>query len=600
MRFLSTLAASVLGTIVAIVALLTFLFLFILAINLSSDSTPQVRSGSVLTMELSGPIPERVADDPLTREFTNQPDYDLSDVLGSLSKAKNDDRISAVWLQLKGSNASWATLEQIRDAVQDLRESGKPVIASSGDFGMVEKDYFLATAADSIFAGPVTSFEFNGLYLPQTFLRGTLEKLDIQPKVVRAGQFKSAVETFTRDDLSEENELQLQALVDTQYDTFLTAISEARGISVEQLREIASTNAPMDVGPAQEFGMIDDARYTDEVADVLRGILGLDGDTSFPTINVANYSRVPGSEVGLEPTGEGSIAVVYGTGQIVPGDPDGGAFGDTGSMGSDPVIDALEDAREDDNVKAVVFRVDSPGGSAAASEAIWRAVARTRDAKPVIVSMGSLAASGGYYIAAPADTIVASPNTITGSIGAFGLLFNVEGFLTNKLGVGLDNVNTSDLADIYSPFSNFSDRERNLLGASIDRTYQTFLQRVADGRGMTVEQVDAIAQGRVWSGKDAQQQGLVDVLGGLNDAIRIAGEKAGIGEGPFRVRFLPREKTFFEKLNEDLSGQAAQIYWNRTATDLEKELRSRKEMVRYYLGQSGKVQARLPQPINIQ
>ena len=436
MRFLSTLAASVLGTIVAIVALFIFLFLFLFAISLSGDTTPQVRSGSVLTMEVSGPIPERVPDDPLTREISGQSGYDLSDVLSALSKAEKDDRISAIWLQLKGSSASWATLEQVRTAIQDVRESGKPVIASSGDFGMVEKDYFLATAADSIFAGPVTSFEFNGLYLPQTFFQGTLEKLGIEPKVVRAGQFKSAVEAFTRDDLSAENELQLQALVDTQYNTFLRAISDARGISVEQLREIASTNAPMDVGPAKELGMIDDVRYTDEVVSVLRGILELESDEDFPTIDLVDYSRIPGSEVGLEPDSEGSIAVVYGTGQIVPGDPDRGVFGNTTSMGSDPTIEALDKAREDDDVKAVVFRVDSPGGSAAASEAIWRAVTRTRDAKPVIVSMGSLAASGGYYVAAPADTIVASPNTITGSIGVFGLLFNVEGFLTDKLGVG--------------------------------------------------------------------------------------------------------------------------------------------------------------------
>lgn len=599
MRFLSTLAASVLGTLVAIVALILFFFLFVFAISLSSDPTPRVQSGTVLTMEVSGSIPERVAKDPLTRQFAGQPKYDLSDVLSSLSKAKTDDRISAVWLKLKGSSASWATLEQVRDAVQDLRESGKPVIASSGDFGMVEKDYFLATAADSIFAGPVTSFEFNGFYLPQTFFQGTLDKLGIEPKVVRAGQFKSAVETFTRNDLSEENELQLQALVDTQYETFLTAISEARGISVDQLRAIAEDDAPMDVEPAKELGMIDDVRYTDQVIDVLRGVLDLDNGANVPIIAVGDYSRVPASEAGLEPAGDGSVAVVYGTGGIVPGDPDGGAFGTSTSMGSEPVVDALDSAREDDNVKAVVFRVDSPGGSAAASEAIWRAVKRTREAKPVIVSMGSLAASGGYYVAAPADTIVASPNTITGSIGVFGLLFNVEGFLNDKLGVGIDDVNTGDLADLYSPFSDFSERERTLLGESIDRTYQTFLERVAEGRGMSVDEVDAIAQGRVWTGRDAQEQGLVDVLGGLDDAIQIAGKKADLGEGPYRVRILPREKTFFERLNEDLSGQAAQLYWNKTATNLEKELRSRKEMIRYYLGQSGRVQARLPQPIDI-
>jgi len=269
-------------------------------------------------------------------------------------------------------------------------------------------------------------------------------------------------------------------------------------------------------------------------------------------------------------------------------------------MASDPLIEAFEDARENESIKAVVFRIDSPGGSAAASEAIWRAVERTKAVKPVIVSMGSLAASGGYYVAAPADSIVATPSTITGSIGVFGLLFNVEGLLTEKLGVGIDDVRTSDLADIYSPFSDFSEQERTLLASSIDRTYDTFLQRVAEGRNMSVDEVDAIAQGRVWSGRDAKEVGLVDVLGGLSDAVRIAGEKAGLGDGPYAVQTLPRQKTFFERLNEDLSGQAARLYFNRTATDLERKMQEKRALIQYYLSQSGKVQARLPVDLSVQ
>ncbi|PEN15333.1 signal peptide peptidase SppA [Longibacter salinarum] len=600
MRFLSTLAASVLGTLIAVGALLLFVFFFIFAISLSADTTPQVQRSTILTLDIQGPIPERVSKDPFTRAIADQPKYDVSDVLSALSKAEKDDRISGLWIRLKGTQASWATLEQIRNAITAFRDSGKPVIASSGDFGMIEKDYFLASAADSIYAGPVTAFEFNGFYLPQTFFKGTLDKLGIEPKVVRAGQYKSAIETFTRNDLSEENEEQLQAIIDTQYDVFLNAIADSRSIDEQRLRDIASTDAPMDVRPAKDLGMIDDVRYTDEVVDVLRGIVGVSPSDDVRMMGIDDYARVPSSDVGLETTGDGRVAVIYGTGQIVPGDDDGGAFGSSGMMASDPIIEAFENARENESIKAIVFRVDSPGGSAAASEAIWRAVKRTKEVKPVIVSMGNLAASGGYYVAAPADTIVASPSTITGSIGVFGLLFNVEGLLTDKLGVGLDNVSTSDLADMYSPFSDFSEQERTLLASSIDRTYQTFLQRVAEGRKMSVEAVDSVAQGRVWTGRDAQEAGLVDVLGGLSEAVRIAGEKGGLGEGPYAVQTLPRQKTFFEKLNEDLSSQAARVYFDQTASDLERQMQAKRDRIRYYLSQSGTVQAVLPYEIDIQ
>lgn len=599
MRFLSTLAASVLGTLIAVVALFVFLFLFVLAIGLSAETTPMVQSGSILTVDISGPIPERVSDDPLTRSLENQGDYDLLKLTGALRKAESDDRIEGVWLRLEGTSASWATLEHVRSALQSVRDRGKPIIASSGDFGMSEKDYFLATAADSIFSGPVTPFEFNGLYFPQTFFKGTLEKLGVEAEVVRAGQYKSAIEQFTRDDLSENNELQLQALVDTRYEVFLNAVSEAREMTVDELRTIATTNAPQGVESAMELGLIDDLRYTDQVVDVFRGILGSDPGASVPTIDVGQYARVPASEAGVQSTGTGQVAVIYGTGQIVPGDPSEGPFNTaSGFLGSDPIVEAFREARENDRVKSIVFRVDSPGGSAAASEAIWREVRRTVQEKPVIVSMGALAASGGYYIAAPADTIVASPNTITGSIGVFGLKFNVEGLFQERLGISIDDVRTSDLADINSPFSSFSERERQLLSQQTDRTYQTFLERVSEGRNMAVDAVDEVAQGRVWSGQDALDQGLVDVLGGLADAIRIAGEAGGLGVEP-RVQILPRKKTFFQQLNEDLSGATARAYWHASTSDVEKMLQAKRDVLKYYLRQSGTVQARMPYSFEI-
>ena len=593
MRFLSTLAASVIGTLIAFGALVLFLFLFFFAISLSSDTTPTVSPGSILVVNVDGPIPERVSDDPLTRRFEDQPNYDLSDLQQSLSKAKQDDRISGVWIRVKGTSSSWATLEEAHRAITEVREGDKPVIASSSEFGMSEKAYYLASAADSVFTGPVSGFEFNGIYFPQTFFKGTLEKLNVEPKVVRAGQYKSAVETFTRETLSENNRYQLEEIVGTFSETYLQAVSEQRNLSMDALQRLIETDAPMSSEAAVEAGLADDVRYEDEVRDVLRGILEIGDDASIPTIDVAKYARVPASEVGMEPVEGGSVAIVYAEGTIQPGDPGSDPFSGGSALGSTPFIDALDDARTDDDVKAVVVRVNSPGGSASASEAMWRAMERTTQQKPVIVSMGDLAASGGYYIAAPADTIVADATTITGSIGVFGLSFNVRGLLNDKLGISVGDISTSPLADMNSGLTSYSDQERELVAESIDRTYQTFLQRVADGRGMTIDEVDAVAQGRVWSGADAKEQDLVDVVGGFSDAITLAGQAGGLGDGPYSVRVLPREKTFFEKLNQDLSGQAASIWQQATTSPVEQQIRRYKAMIEAKLGKPGTVQARM-------
>lgn len=593
MRFLSTLAASVIGTLIAFGALVLFFFLFFFAISLSSDTTPTVSPGTILVVNVDGPIPERVSDDPLTRRFEDQPNYDLGDLQQALRKAENDDRISGVWIRVKGTSSSWATLEEAHRAINDVRNSGKPVIASSSEFGMSEKAYYLASAADSVFVGPVSGFEFNGIYFPQTFFKGTLEKLNVEPKVVRAGQYKSAVEQFTRETLSENNRYQLEEIIGTFSETYLQAVSERRNLSMEALQRLIETDAPMSSEAAVEAGLADDVRYEDEVRDVLRGILEIGDDESVTTIDVAKYTRVPASEVGMEPVEGGSVAIVYAEGAITAGDPGSDPFSGGSALGSTPFIEALDDARTDDDVKAVVVRVNSPGGSASASEAMWRAMQRTTETKPVIVSMGDLAASGGYYIAAPADTIVADATTITGSIGVFGLSFNIRGLLDDKLGISVGDISTSPLADMNSALTSYSDEERALVAESIDRTYQTFLQRVADGRGMTIEEVDAVAQGRVWSGADAKEQGLVDVVGGFTDAVTLAGQAGGLGDGPYRVRVLPREKTFFQKLNQDLSGQAASIWQQTTTSPVEQQIRRYKAMIEAQVGKPGTVQARM-------
>lgn len=600
MRFLSTLAASVLGTLIALVGLFLLLLFFFFALSLSASQTSPVQPGSVLVVPLKGPIPERVADDRFAQAFADAPSYDLRDLQTALRNAASDDRIRGVWLQMKGTTANWATLEDVRNAVSTFREtSGKPVIASSADYGMGERDYFVASAADSVFAAPLSPFEWNGFSITQLFFEDALDRLNIEPKVVRVGEFKSAVEPFLRSDLSSENRTQLNALLDTQNERVKSAVAAARGVDASFLESLADESALLDAEGALEAGLLDGLRYEHEVLDRFQDASAMPPGASVPRIEIDTYAKVPAAESNVSFTGSGTVAVVYAEGSIVSGQTDNPFGSSSQSIGSETFIDAMESARTSSSAKAVVLRINSPGGSAAASEVMWHAVERTAQEKPVIVSMGDVAASGGYYIAAGADSILAQPTTITGSIGIYGLLFNARGLFENRLGITFDQVATSPLADLYSTVEPFSDRERRLLEQSLDRAYATFLKRVADGRGMTTDAVDEVARGRVWSGRDALEVGLVDQLGGLDDAIAVAGKAGGLGDGPYRTQILPRPKTFFEALNQELSGQAARAWMQWNTADWERHLRTQLRGVREVLSQNGTAQARLPYTIRI-
>lgn len=595
MRFLSTLTASVLGTLIAFGLVVFFLFFFFFALALAGDTTPTVQPNSVLVLPIEGPIPERTSDSPFQRAFGEGPNYDLGDLETALRNAGQDERIDAVWLRMRGTSASWGTLEEVRKSVVALREEGTPVIASSEEFGLGEKDYYLASAADSVFVGPQSSFEYNGFATILSFFENAFDKLEVEPEVVRAGKYKSAVEPFIRSDLSEPNRRQLEALLTTVNTEFTTTIAEARSLDPERLRRLAEEEAFLRPEDAVEEGLIDGLKYEDEVRTLLRSRLDLPTATDLPTISVSSYQRVPASDAGVTFTGTGNVAVVYGQGNIVSGDPDQSPFGPSSQvLGSTPITEALNEARTSTSTQAVVLRINSPGGSAAASEAIWRAAQRTAEEKPLIVSMGGVAASGGYYIAAPAETIVANATTTTGSIGVFGLLLNAEGFFENKLGVTFDAVSTSPYADLYSPTKPLAPEERQLLNRSIDSIYETFLQRVAAGREMDTSAVHDVAQGRIWSGRDAKTVGLVDTLGTLQDAIAIAGEAGGLGDGPYRTRILPRPKTFFERLNEQFATQATKIWQSMGATPLERSLWRHKRVLDRITGANGSVQARAP------
>jgi protease-4 len=601
MRFLSTLAASTLGVLIAFGILVLVGFFFVFAVSLSADPTPQVADGTVLKVTLDGPIPERMADDPFAQALGDGPAFDLLDLRSALRKAEADDRIAAVWLDVKRPQAGWATLHDVRRALDAVRASGKLVVASAADFGYNEAGYFVATAADSIFATPLAPFEFNGFDLTATFYKGTLDKLGIEPEIVRAGKFKSAVEPFLRRDLSEPNRLQLQALLDNQNRVFMQTVAARRGLDAADLVQMAREDALLSVEEALERGLIDAMRYPGDVEAALRARAGTDEGDDLETISVSAYARVPAAEAGIEPTGDGSLAVVYAEGGIVSGESESDDFsGQTSSVGSTTLAAAMREAREDDDVKAVVLRVRSPGGSAAASEVMWDAIRTTAAQKPVIVSMGDVAASGGYYIAAGADSIVADPLTITGSIGVFGLLVNARGFFEDDLGITFDGVRTSPYADLYSGIKPLSDAERGLLEQNIDTVYQTFMQRVADARGLPVDSVDAIAQGRVWAGADAREVGLVDQLGGLGDALQIAGRRGGLGEGPYRVRILPKPKTFFERLGESFGGSSAALWTRLTASDLERHVARQQAALRRAARDHGTAQMRLPTDLTIE
>ena len=538
MRFLSTLAASTLGTLLALLVIGFIGFIFFAAIVASTgSSTPTVRSNSVLEVRLSGAIPEITTSDPFEELlFDQRPTYDLVGLKSAIENAATDDKIEAIWLRTQGLAASWTTLQEVRESLLEFKESGKPIIASSGESFISERDYFISSVADEIYAAPGAFFEFNGLYAQTLYFKGALDKLQVQPTIVRAGSFKSAVEPFTRTDMSDESREQLQALLSAHINVFTEAVAESRDTTEAYITSTMNEGAFIAAEDALEAELLDALMFDDDVKEKIKERIDAKGDLR--TVSLSTYSSVPGSN---RQGNEGTIAVVYAVGTIVTG------RSSSGTVGSDTFVDAMEDVRDNDDVKAVVLRINSPGGSALASDAMWHAIDQTAQEKPVIVSMGDVAASGGYWIATAGDTIVADPATITGSIGVFGMFFSVNEMLESKLGITTDVVSTSPYADMLSGMRPLRRGEQAMLERLIDSTYTDFLDLVADSRDMTVDAVDAIAQGRVWSGQDALEIGLVDTMGGLNAAIAIAAEKAELEEGTYRLRRLPKPPSLMEQ-----------------------------------------------------
>ncbi len=557
-HFLVTLFAGFLGSLFALFAFVFLGLAFMVALLMGSDAATFVEDDSVLLLDLAGPLPEEAPFDPLgallgTFEVT------LLDVIDALEKAAVDDRIEAVWLRPDGVMASWATLSEVRGALDGYRASGKPLYASSGPNGFDEAAYYLASAADSIFTPPEAGFELNGFYLSAPFFAGTLDKLGIEAQVVRAGTYKSAAEMYTNRGFSPENREQYAKLLDGVNTTFLSTIADARSLSADDLEAAIDAGGLYEAEEALEADLVDDLLYEAEVLAVMRTLTGQDFDDDLRTVGLSDYAYVSRTEAGLDAGDpDNVVAVVYAVGQIIPGEsqPDtgNGAF-----LGSDSFTETMREAARDEDVRAIVVRVDSPGGSATASDAMWHAVAEASEQVPVVVSMGSVAASGGYYLAAPADTIVADANTVTGSIGVISLLFDATEFLNDKLGVTLDVLQTGPTAGVYALGEPLDARERAVLERSTERVYDTFVTRVADGRGLSPETVRALGGGRVYTGADALDLGLVDVLGDLNDAVAIAADMAGLEVDDYQLWFLPPEKSFLEELGFVVNAQASAL-----------------------------------------
>ncbi len=547
MRFFSTLLASILGTLIGVGVLVFFVIIIFASLVAATDAEPTVRKGSVLKMELSGTLPEH-QDESLAAFAGFRTPTSVRDVTEALEKAAADDRISAVWLVPDGFSTSWAAAQEVRRALKAFRASGKPLYASSGTGGFAEGEYFLASAADSIFGVPEGGFELNGFAVSVAFYAEMLDKLDVEPLVVRAGGYKSAVEPFTRRELSPENTAQLQLIASRIDSLYVEAVAEGRALPAERLRQLRAASMLQSTREAAEEGLIDVLAYEDELEDVIKKRLAIDTDKPLPIVGLGAYSHTSRSRSGLPDGSDGAIAIVYAVGEILGGAGNSNPLSGEMVVSEESFVATLERVRKDDNIKAVVLRVDSPGGSAAASDVIWRAVSRLSEEKPLVASFGGVAASGGYYIAAPARRIFSEPLSITGSIGVFGLMLNVGPGMEKNLGITFDAVKTDPHADMFSGVRTWTPAERLMMERRVDQTYETFLNRVSAGRDMTTSDVRSVAEGRVWTGLDGVRAGLVDELGGLTDAIAFAANEAGLAEGSYRVRVFPRPQTVLEKL----------------------------------------------------
>lgn len=561
-QFIKYLLASTIGTVLGFMVIL-FISGIIIAALIGSvmmmarngDEDVRVKENSVLVVDISKRIVERKQRTPFDNleieGLEGESTMELTDFKKAIEAAKTDENIKAIYLKGNAFRGHFTTMMEVRETLEDFKSSGKPVVAYEEIY--TQSAYYIATVADELYIFKEGFLEMMGLSAELAFFKGTMEKLGIEATVIKGpdNAYKSAVEPFYREDMSPENEEQMNAIIQTFWGQMVTDISVARNIPAERINEIADDLLVRNCEDAVELGLFDKVAYFDEVEANLREKAGTKEDDDLETIDLADYARAEHKDKDEDEKNwelHDQVAVIYAVGGIGSGE------GDEENIGSETLSEAIREARENEDVKAIVMRVNSPGGSSMASEVIWREAALAAEAKPFIVSFGDVAASGGYYISTHADRIFAEPGTITGSIGVFGIIPDVRGFLNDKLGMTFDNVKTNKHADFGSLTRGFDDAEMALLNHYVTEVYTEFVQKVAEGRDMSYEQVDSIARGRVWTGQDALKIGLVDEFGGMDDAIAYAAEQAGLEK--YDILELPEQEDPFEAFIKDLKGDA--------------------------------------------
>lgn len=585
MKFFKVVLATMLGFVLSTVVLIVLFILLLvgLAVSVTSSQEEKVASGTVLQLSLDHPIMERSSGNPLSdidwSTFKSNKQPGLNEILAGIRSAAKDPNIAGIYMEASSIEAGAASIEEIRNALKAFRASGKFVYTYGEQ--LTQGAYYLASVSDRIFLNPQGQLDFRGLRTELMFYKGAFEKLEIEPEVIRHGKYKSFVEPYIMDKMSPENRAQLHPLVFTIWDQVLTGISTARKIDKDRLNQMAETMQIRTAEDALREHFVDTLSYYDGVLAAMRSKLGIAADKKIPVLKFARYE----ASVPEQSYDKDKIAVIYANGEI------SGGNGDDNSIGSDRLAETIRNARLDDHIKAIVLRVNSPGGSALASDIIWRELDLTRKTKPVVACMGDVAASGGYYIACAADKIVAQPNTVTGSIGVLGILFNAQKLLNNKLGITIDTLKTNSMADFMSFTRPLTAAEKSIMQQSIEHVYDVFVSRVAAGRKMSAAAVDSIGQGRVWIGRDALRIGLVDTLGGLQDAINIAKHLAKLDT--YQVVELPARKEAIKELIEGLTEDARTTLLGSQLT--ENEMRYFRQM-RSLLRCRG-IQARMPMDI---
>ena len=583
LKFLKNIFSTLIGILLSFVVIIVTLIGVLSVSSEYQKKEKKIDKNTILKIDLSTQVVERASSNPLSDLDLLNPEpkkqLELKTILDNIEKAKFDDNIIAIYINSPFVNAGLSQTEEIRNKLLEFKKTGKPIIAYSEVYSI--KNYFLASVADKIYLNPLGVIDHKGLSATVMFFKGLLEKLNIDLQIFRLGKFKSAIEPFTLDKMSNENREQLKLMLNSINDNIMDSISSQRQIPFEVVKKHANQLTLNSAEICLEKGYVDHLIYEDQVEDSL---IAIGTNEKLKTISLKGYSSVKSKDKDIS---RNKIAIVYATGEINSGK------GDVASIGSKTTSAAIKKARKDKNVKAIILRVNSPGGSALASDVIWRETTLAQKEKPLVVSMGDYAASGGYYIACAADTIIANPTTLTGSIGVFGMIPNMQNFYKSNFGITVDTVKTNTYADMGTS-RKLSTFEKNKIQEGVKNVYSTFISRVSDGRDITTQQVDAIGQGRVWSGYDAKDIGLVDLYGGLETAIVIAAELAEVDD--YRVISLPKIEDPFTKIMNDLTESKLVTFFETEFNLIDtKKIKKVKDLIT-----SDEIQTRIPYLIELE